>query len=516
MRKALRLAFCAALLGLPQDISGQAAPSDPELNSGLRQVDEGDFRAAIRTLGAVVQRLRERGGPSGDLSLGYLYLGIAHLSLGEEPNARAAFISAQETDRVLKLSPSEFPPRVIEAFEQARRESAAKQGAQPRPRVASPVFFEAARQGDFVTVQQFLKDDPDLVGSSDEKFGASALHWAALKGHQAIVGLLLAQGADVTLRNNDGETPLQVAERAKQEEVARLLRATGGPAAPSGGGSIFEAAKAGDVEGVRKLLAQSPALLNQGDVAFGATPLHWAALRGQADVTKLLLAQGADVNVRNKDGETPLQVAERAKRSAVAQLLKGAAAPISGFVDAVRDGNLPRVKQLFAENRGLLNQKDAQFGATPLHWAALKGHADVVEYLLAQGADSQATNNNGETPLTVAERAKRNSVLPLLQSGHATAAAGGGAVIEAAKRGDLAALRRLVTSNPRLIDEKDAQFGATALHWAALRGHAEVVEFLLTQGADVRAKNGAGETPLQVAQRAGRTDVVRILSKPGS
>lgn len=510
MSKALRLTFCAALFGLPQDISGQAAAPDPELNSGLRQVDEGDFRAAIRTLGAVVQRFRDGGGPSGDLSRAYLYLGIAHLGLGEEPKARAAFIGAQETDRALRLSPSEFAPRVIEAFEQARREAAASQGA---PRVAPPAFFDAARQGDFVAVQRFLKDDPALAGSKDEKFGASALHWAALRGHQAIVGLLLAQGADVTLKNNDGETPLQVAERAKQEEVARLLRATGGPAAPAGGGSIFEAAKTGDAEGVRKLLAQGPALLNQGDVAFGATPLHWAALRGQADVAKLLLAQGADVNVRNKDGETPLQVAERAKRSDVAQLLKSAGAPISGFVDAVRDGNLPRAKQLLAENRGLLNQKDAQFGATPLHWAALKGHADVVEYLVSQGADVQATNNNGETPLKVAERAKRNSVIPLLQSGHATAAADGGAVIEAAKRGDLAALRGLVANNPRLVGEKDPQFGATALHWAALRGHAEVVEFLLAQGADVRAKNGAGETALQVAQRAGRTEVVRILSK---
>jgi len=89
-------------------------------------------------------------------------------------------------------------------------------------------------------------------------------------------------------------------------------------------------------------------------------------------------------------------------------------------------------------------------------------------------------------------------------------------LVEAVKAGDLARVRALLGENPALLNVKDPQFGATLLHWAALRGHAAVAEYLVAQGADVNAKNGAGETPLQVAQRAGRSEVVRVLTKSGS
>ncbi len=526
MRNVFRFACCAAfVLGLAQGTAAQTVASDPELARGLQQVEEGDFPTAIRTLGAVVQRLKEKGGTPENLSRGYLYLGIAHLSLRHEAEARAAFIGAQESDPKLRLSRSEFSPRVVEAFEQSRRGGAAASSSlpaatpSPTPRATkamASVMIEAAKQGDFPAVRHLLTEDPSLLNEKDAAFGATSLHWAALRGRPAIVALLLAQGADVTLKNREGETPLQVAERAKQAEIVRLLSSTAGPAPRAEAGNIHEAARTNDVERLRKLIAETPALINQPDAAFGATPLHWAALRGHAEATKLLLAQGANVNARNKQGETPLQVAERAKHSAVVQLLKGAAAPIQELVDAVRDGEIAKLKQLISENHGLLNQKDPRFGGTPLHWAALKGNPEIVEYLISQGADKGAINQNGETPLQVAERAKRNTVVALLQARTGAAAGDAGALIEAAKRGDVAALRRLVPSNPKAIDAKDASFGATPLHWASLRGHAEAVEYLVTQGADVRARNVAGETAREVAERAGRADIARILSRAGS
>lgn len=548
MRRALWLWLIAALAIAPRPGLAQVGASDPELNNGLRQVDEGDFEAAVRTLSGVVKRLQGREGQSRELARAHLYLGIAQLGLGAGQDAKAAFALALKNDASLTLSPDEFSPRVIQAFDQARREvmpapprpalptsdppppatpptPPGASSASPPPVKAAPpktspvVLLEAAKQGDFAVVRTLLNEDPALLNERDSRFGATSLHWAALRGHQAIVALLIERGADVSVKNNDGETALQVAERAKRDDVVRLLRS----AAPAGAGSfaasggIFEAVKLGDVEAVRRLLEESPTLVNRGDTGFGATPLHWAALRGHEDVARLLLDKGADVNVRNNDGETPLQVAERAKRSGVVQVLRSRGGEASaGIVEAVRAGDLARVQRLLASNPGALNQKDAAFGATPLHWAALRGHADVAKFLVAQGADTSAKNKDGETPLQVAERAKRAEIVALLRAGGGAVSVSSAALIDAVKRGDLERVRVLLGESPGLVNAKDAEFGATPLHWAALRGHADVAEYLVGQGADRRAKNGAGETPLQVAQRAGRADVVRVLSRGGS
>jgi len=67
-----------------------------------------------------------------------------------------------------------------------------------------------------------------------------------------------------------------------------------------------------------------------------------------------------------------------------------------------------------------------------------------------------------------------------------------------------------------MINEADAEFGATALHWAALRGHAEVVRVLISYGADLTVTNKEGETPLRVATRANRSQVVELLRRAQS
>jgi ankyrin repeat protein len=141
----------------------------------------------------------------------------------------------------------------------------------------------------------------------------------------------------------------------------------------------------------------------------------------------------------------------------------------------------------------------------------------VAQLLLERGANPQARNKEGETPLQVAERAKKQEVVQVLRGTGTRPAAGGGAtgsdLIEAAKRGDLARVRTLLAADASLLAATDREFGATALHWAALKGHASVVQFLLAQGADTQARNGEGETPLQVAERAGKKDVVALLER---
>jgi ankyrin repeat protein len=440
-----------AFLGTALVARAQGPALDPELEAGIRQVDEGNFEAGIAKLDVVARRLKASGDKPLQLSRAYLYLGIAHLQLSQEQAARARFADAAKADKNLKLSEYEFPPPVIKVFEEAKKgaqaEAAAsaaaattpattpakpgtatpaKPTAVTRPAVPRPAFFEAVKTGDFPTTRQMLSDDPELATARDQDFGATALHWAALRGQAAIAGLLIASGADPAARNSAGETAEEVARRSKHPEIAAILAprpgsgagtgaATSAAAVSSGGVSIFEAAKTGSVERIREILAASPNLVSVHDTAFGATPLHWAALRGQAEAARLLLDKGADVAAVNNDGETPLDVARRAKRANVEQLLSGTSgAPKLRFFQAVREGDTQAVGELLDGDDTLLKERDAAFGATALHWAALRGHAEVVRLLLARGADPGARNNAGETAREVALRAKRDDIVALL------------------------------------------------------------------------------------------------------
>jgi len=79
------------------------------------------------------------------------------------------------------------------------------------------------------------------------------------------------------------------------------------------GGSIHEAAWDGNIESVKQHL-DAGTDVNAKDTILGTTPLHEAANNGQKEVAELLIAKGADVNARDKDGTTPLDLAEQVRR----------------------------------------------------------------------------------------------------------------------------------------------------------------------------------------------------------
>jgi hypothetical protein len=97
-----------------------AAAQDPGLAAGIRQVDEGDFEGAVTTLGPVADRLAVKGGH--DAAQACLYLGVAQLALDQRDAAGARFREALGHEPSLRLGPDRFSPKVIAAFEDARRE----------------------------------------------------------------------------------------------------------------------------------------------------------------------------------------------------------------------------------------------------------------------------------------------------------------------------------------------------------------------------------------------------------
>ena len=86
---------------------------------------------------------------------------------------------------------------------------------------------------------------------------------------------------------------------------------------------------------------------------------------------------------------------------------------------------------------------------------------------------------------------------------------------DAARQGDLAKIKRLLEKNPGLLEARN-QNEKTPLHFAALGGHKEIVEFLIGKGADINAKNIAKETPLHYAAAMGHKEVVDLLLAKGA
>src|ERR1035441_8903076 len=138
--------------------------------------------------------------------------------------------------------------------------------------------------------------------------------------------------------------------------------------------SIHDVVESGDLEKVKTLIKHNKNLVNRGDSA-GHTPLHGASSRGQMDMTKLLIANGANVNAQSWRGATPLQF-------------------------AAGDGRKEIVELLLANNADV--NLEAKSGETALHNAAYDGHIEVVKLLLANGANVNGKTPNCETPLGMA------------------------------------------------------------------------------------------------------------------
>jgi ankyrin repeat protein len=191
-----------------------------------------------------------------------------------------------------------------------------------------------------------------------------------------------------------------------------------------------------------------------GRDTLGRTNLWWAARRGN-DIQVTQLANAADLNAPDLDGETPLHA-------------------------AVRAGSASTTKALLA--LGAASDAAALYDVTPLLLAANRGNRDVAFVLLTAGADPNRSDIFGTSPL------------------HA-----------AARLGDSVLALRLLErgADPRAADIS----GNTPLHVAANTGNESVVAVLVGHGADAKARNGAGATPRDEALRTGHVRIAERLAQ---
>jgi len=305
--------------------------------------------------------------------------------------------------------------------------------------------------------------------------GRTALHRASQVGQVQCCHQLLSYGADPSIVALDGTNAAQVAA----EPVQKLFQ-DGSLSANQGTDTeyqLLEGAKAGDMELVKKICSDNPLAVNCRDMdGRHSTPLHFAAGYNRVTVVEYLLQNNADVHAKDKGGLVPLHNACSYGHYEVTELL-------------VKHGACVNVADLWK--------------FTPLHEAAAKGKFDICKLLLKHGADPNKKNRDGHTPLDLVKEGDED-VADLLR--------GEAALLEAAKKGNLAKVQKLVTVEN--VNCRDTQGrNSTPLHLAAGYNNVEVAEFLLENGADVNAQDKGGLIPLHNAASYGHVDIAAILIK---
>ena len=318
-----------------------------------------------------------------------------------------------------------------------------------------PIWFVAADRGNAAAISQLLRGGAK-VDRTDET-GTTALMIAVERDHEALVDLLLANGANPkTARPGDGWTALHFAATSGRAHLlTRMLERTlpPFPATAAGVDPLMLAIDSEHRETIALLLNQDDPVSAADNV--GRTALMRAASRPMSTVVADLIASGADVSARDQAGRSALwYAADNGLHENVGLLVRTGAS-----VTAVdRDGN------------------------GPLHRAAHHGHERVVKPLLRAGDATQLENESGSTPLMIA-----------------------------AMRRHMRIVRDLVTSGHDLDHQN--RVGNTAILIAAQRGDAEVVDALLKLGADPGIVNHGRLNVADVADRFGHRSVAGVLEQ---
>jgi ankyrin repeat protein len=352
-------------------------------------------------------------------------------------------------------------------------------------------------------VKLLVAHGADLNGKT--RTGDTALMFAAAERHSGVVRTLVEAGADVHARALVVQKKVvdrYAAQQARRKEdgidengqprlvnkgqaiaVAQLPKeGDGEPPRPEGGFTpLLHAAMSGDLDVVKTLL-RAGANINQ-PAADGMTPLVVSTVKFNEPVALYLIEQGADVNAAEA-GFTALHSAALTGQIEIARAL------LARGADANARLELPlRMQATFVPyNPELQTGRLAQIGATPFMLAAKAVNPDMMRLLLANGADPRRTADSGTTALMLASG---------LGKRHSTDMFTFIKYYAWDEERAIATIRLLLDLGADINAANE--FGETALHGATYHAAQKVIQFLVERGANPNATNWADQTPLRVA-----------------
>ena len=189
-------------------------------------------------------------------------------------------------------------------------------------------LIAAAACGDAANVKNLLAQGAGI--EARDEHGYTALMAATHGNHVAVAALLIAAGADVNARDNIKDSPYLYAGAEGRLEILRLTLAAGADLKSTnrfGGTALIPAAEKGHIENVRELLKTKIDVNHINNL--GWTALMEASMKKKrgpvhTEIVRLLLAAGANPNIPDHKGVTPLAHAQQAGNLAIAELLKAA------------------------------------------------------------------------------------------------------------------------------------------------------------------------------------------------
>ena len=271
-------------------------------------------------------------------------------------------------------------------------------------------IHKAAELGNIEVVKQHIAAGTDVNAKDD--WGGTPLHYAAIKGHKEIVELLIAKGAAVNAKSSDGGTPLDWAEETGfNKETADLLRKHGATTTKP---KVTSFKSMPEIDLASFTEEQQATILAQANKEGCDCGCKMTVAECRNDDTSCRTSvRLAKVIVEEVTGEKPNSESKAAEPVAEASQPKPttAKAPDISIHKAVEEGNIEAVKKFLAAGIDV-NAKAFITGSTPLHIAATK---EVVELLIAKGADVNAKDEDGDTPLDWADRRNQTATTALLR-----------------------------------------------------------------------------------------------------
>ena len=240
----------------------------------------------------------------------------------------------------------------------------------------------------------------------------------------------------------------------------------------------------------------------------GNTLLHLAADSGQPKAITLAVKSGASLVVKNKEGKSPYQLAQRREKTTKRFWISHSWIPY--VHKACRGGRIYIVKFALCYNADV----DMRVGNTTLlHSACNPGSHEVATLLLSLGAVVNARDCFDETPLHLAcWRGNVDTVRLLLDHGAEDNLSHGGltAFHQACMDGHIELVRLFIQRGANI--HVKGSYGYTALHLACIAHRQDIVRLLLTHGANSLAENKMGTTPMDIASEYVHDTLVDLLS----